>query len=114
MVCVRHAHRNEADAARARAAASRLFTQLLARSWRSFCHCGIMQATEVNHAHSMAGTCNGLKNTAAVTQHVVDITHPMTAASAHMSCAVSALSTSAVPTRCPLTLITSSTRPVIQ
>ncbi len=39
---------------------------------------------------------------------------PTTAASATLGWATSALSTSAVPMRCPLTLITSSTRPVIQ
>ena len=39
---------------------------------------------------------------------------PTTAASATCLCSTSALSTSAVPIRCPLTLITSSTRPVIQ
>lgn len=39
--------------------------------------------------------------------------HPTTAASTHAPCDARAASTSAVPTRCPLTLITSSTRPVI-
>jgi hypothetical protein len=39
---------------------------------------------------------------------------PTTAASATFACETSALSTSAVPMRWPLTLITSSTRPVIQ
>ena len=39
--------------------------------------------------------------------------HPTTAASMQAPCAESAASTSAVPTRCPDTLITSSTRPVM-
>lgn len=42
------------------------------------------------------------------------MTHPTTAASAHCGWRPRALSISAVPILCPLTLITSSTRPVIQ
>src|SRR5690349_16967188 len=64
--------------------------------------------------HKLPSCCVGSAGRRSLPSAACLNTYPMTAASAHLSWLASALSTSAVPTLCPLTLMTSSTRPVIQ